>query len=86
MWSSPGAISDTINGHSLAELELTQAAFRLLGNAIQCRVTTEDQSKGYKSDTGTLEESAVIKSICFGKYLQYIKAISILDSVSSFNF
>ena len=42
-------------GHSLPELGLTQDAIQLLGNAIQCRVTTEDPSKGFQPDTGTLE-------------------------------
>ena len=53
--------------------------------SIQCRVRTEDPSKGYKSDTGTLEESAVIKSTCFGKIYnvlnQYLFWIQFLHSI-----
>lgn len=42
-------------GHSLPDLGLTQDSIKLQGNAIQCRVTTEDPSKGFQPDTGTLE-------------------------------
>ncbi|CAI7974845.1 MULTISPECIES: pyruvate carboxylase [unclassified Parafrankia] len=41
-------------GESLTDLNLTQDAIALRGTAIQCRVTTEDPSDGFRPDTGTI--------------------------------
>ncbi|ONH54871.1 pyruvate carboxylase [Frankia sp. CcI49] len=41
-------------GESLADLNLSQDAVSLRGTAIQCRVTTEDPSDGFRPDTGTI--------------------------------
>ncbi|KAJ8342280.1 hypothetical protein SKAU_G00322080 [Synaphobranchus kaupii] len=42
-------------GRSLADLGLKQDKIRINGCAIQCRVTTEDPSRGFQPDTGRLE-------------------------------
>eukprot|EP01134_Creolimax_fragrantissima_P000586 CFRG0586T1 len=42
-------------GSSLEDLGLNQKDLRLLGAAIQCRVTTEDPQNGFQPDTGRLE-------------------------------
>ncbi|XP_064359217.1 pyruvate carboxylase, mitochondrial [Dromaius novaehollandiae] len=42
-------------GRSLPELGLAQAAVRVHGCAIQCRVTTEDPARGFQPDTGRIE-------------------------------
>ena len=41
-------------GQSLAELGLTQDGIHVRGQALQCRVTTEDPSNGFRPDTGRL--------------------------------
>ena len=41
-------------GASLAELGLTQDGIEVRGQALQCRVTTEDPSNGFRPDTGRL--------------------------------
>ncbi|WP_242424231.1 pyruvate carboxylase, partial [Frankia sp. EI5c] len=41
-------------GESLTDLNLGQEAVTLRGTAIQCRVTTEDPSDGFRPDTGTI--------------------------------
>ena len=41
-------------GHSLAELELQQENIKLRGAALQCRITTEDPSSGFRPDTGKI--------------------------------
>jgi pyruvate carboxylase len=43
------------SGATLAELGLHQDRIQLRGVAIQCRVTTEDPSKGFQPQTGRLE-------------------------------
>lgn len=42
-------------GASLADLGLTQDAIMYRGCAIQCRITTEDPTQGFKPDTGRIE-------------------------------
>lgn len=42
-------------GASLADLGLTQDAITMRGAAIQCRITTEDPTKGFQPDTGRIE-------------------------------
>ena len=42
------------SGMTLPELRLTQDEIRLNGAALQCRVTTEDPSNGFRPDTGTI--------------------------------
>jgi pyruvate carboxylase len=42
-------------GASLAQLGLTQDKISVRGFAIQCRITTEDPSKGFAPDTGKIE-------------------------------
>ncbi|XP_040038035.2 pyruvate carboxylase, mitochondrial [Gasterosteus aculeatus] len=42
-------------GRSLPELGLKQDKIRVNGCAIQCRVTTEDPSRGFQPDTGRIE-------------------------------
>ena len=42
------------SGASLPELGLTQDAVRLRGAALQCRITTEDPSNGFRPDTGRI--------------------------------
>jgi pyruvate carboxylase len=41
-------------GASLAELGLTQPELRLRGAALQCRITTEDPTQGFRPDTGKI--------------------------------
>ena len=41
-------------GESLADLGLTQDSIQVRGQAMQCRVTTEDPSNGFRPDTGRL--------------------------------
>ena len=41
-------------GETLADLGLTQDSVRVRGAALQCRITTEDPSNGFRPDTGTL--------------------------------
>ncbi len=41
-------------GSTLPELRLTQDMVTLNGAALQCRVTTEDPSNGFRPDTGTI--------------------------------
>jgi pyruvate carboxylase len=41
-------------GETLAELGLTQDAIALRGAALQCRITTEDPSNGFRPDTGRI--------------------------------
>lgn len=42
-------------GASLQQLGLTQDRISIRGFAVQCRITTEDPSKGFSPDTGKLE-------------------------------
>lgn len=42
-------------GATLADLGLTQDRITMRGCAIQCRITTEDPSKGFQPDTGKIE-------------------------------
>ncbi|KAK9470000.1 carbamoyl-phosphate synthase L chain, ATP binding domain-containing protein [Dipodascopsis tothii] len=42
-------------GAKLAQLGLTQDRISMRGFAIQCRITTEDPSKGFQPDTGKIE-------------------------------
>ena len=42
-------------GASLADLGLSQSSIVTRGVAIQCRVTTEDPSQGFRPDTGRIE-------------------------------
>ena len=41
-------------GESLAELGLIQENLRIRGAALQCRITTEDPSQGFRPDTGKI--------------------------------
>lgn len=41
-------------GRTLAELGLEQDAIHLRGAALQCRITTEDPSQGFRPDTGKI--------------------------------
>ncbi|QTX04922.1 pyruvate carboxylase [Agromyces archimandritae] len=41
-------------GETLAELGLRQDAIRLRGAALQCRITTEDPTAGFRPDTGKI--------------------------------
>ena len=41
-------------GETLAELGLEQGDIRLRGSALQCRITTEDPSQGFRPDTGKI--------------------------------
>ena len=41
-------------GQTLAELGLTQDRIQLRGAALQCRITTEDPSQGFRPDTGKI--------------------------------
>jgi pyruvate carboxylase len=41
-------------GESLADLGLTQDRIQLHGAALQCRITTEDPSNGFRPDTGII--------------------------------
>jgi pyruvate carboxylase len=41
-------------GQSLAELALRQDEIRLRGAALQCRITTEDPTQGFRPDTGKI--------------------------------
>jgi pyruvate carboxylase len=41
-------------GETLAELGLEQADIRLRGAALQCRITTEDPTQGFRPDTGKI--------------------------------
>ncbi|HKT58389.1 MAG TPA: pyruvate carboxylase [Microbacterium sp.] len=41
-------------GEDLASLGLTQDAIRLHGAALQCRITTEDPTQGFRPDTGKI--------------------------------
>src|SRR5919202_1678184 len=41
-------------GESLADLGLTQDRIHLHGAALQCRITTEDPSNGFRPDTGII--------------------------------
>jgi pyruvate carboxylase len=42
------------SGQTLAELGLEQGALALRGAALQCRITTEDPSEGFRPDTGKI--------------------------------
>ncbi|MGY1992420.1 pyruvate carboxylase [Mycolicibacterium fortuitum] len=42
------------DGESLADLGLTQDALKIRGAALQCRITTEDPSNGFRPDTGRI--------------------------------
>ncbi len=42
------------SGESLTDLGLRQEAIQLHGAAIQCRITTEDPTQGFRPDTGTI--------------------------------
>ncbi|AOS65268.1 pyruvate carboxylase [Actinoalloteichus hymeniacidonis] len=42
------------SGESLADLGLSQDGITLRGAALQCRITTEDPSNGFRPDTGTI--------------------------------
>jgi pyruvate carboxylase len=42
------------SGATLPELGLTQDAVQLRGAALQCRITTEDPTNGFRPDTGTI--------------------------------
>ncbi len=41
-------------GHSLREIGLSQDSVKLHGAALQCRITTEDPSEGFRPDTGKI--------------------------------
>ena len=41
-------------GQSLADLGLRQEDLKIRGAALQCRITTEDPSNGFRPDTGTI--------------------------------
>ncbi len=41
-------------GETLAEIGLTQDSIRLRGAALQCRITTEDPTQGFRPDTGKI--------------------------------
>ncbi len=41
-------------GETLEDLGLRQDAIRVNGTALQCRITTEDPSNGFRPDTGTI--------------------------------
>ncbi|WP_125132335.1 pyruvate carboxylase [Microbacterium sp. 10M-3C3] len=41
-------------GETLADLALTQGEIRLRGAALQCRITTEDPTQGFRPDTGKI--------------------------------
>jgi len=41
-------------GETLSDLGIDQASIRLSGAALQCRITTEDPSKGFRPDTGRI--------------------------------
>lgn len=41
-------------GESLADLGLSQDALKIRGAALQCRITTEDPSNGFRPDTGRI--------------------------------
>ncbi|KAE8445027.1 hypothetical protein EG329_014033 [Mollisiaceae sp. DMI_Dod_QoI] len=57
-------------GATLAQLGLTQDRISTRGFAIQCRITTEDPSKGFQPDTGKIEvyryDSMLVKCTCHG--------------------
>ncbi len=42
------------SGETLADLGLSQDVIRVNGAAMQCRITTEDPSNGFRPDTGTI--------------------------------
>lgn len=42
------------DGQSLADLGLSQDALKIRGAALQCRITTEDPSNGFRPDTGRI--------------------------------
>jgi pyruvate carboxylase len=42
------------SGETLADLGLSQDAIYLRGNALQCRITTEDPVNGFRPDTGVI--------------------------------
>ncbi|MET1007514.1 MAG: biotin carboxylase N-terminal domain-containing protein, partial [Propionibacteriaceae bacterium] len=42
------------SGESLSDLGLAQENIRINGSALQCRITTEDPSNGFRPDTGTI--------------------------------
>ena len=42
------------SGETLADLGLSQDSIRLRGAALQCRITTEDPSNGFRPDTGRI--------------------------------
>ncbi|OBI57535.1 pyruvate carboxylase [Mycolicibacterium fortuitum] len=42
------------DGESLSDLGLTQDALKIRGAALQCRITTEDPSNGFRPDTGRI--------------------------------
>ena len=42
------------SGESLADLGLSQDRLRINGAALQCRITTEDPTNGFRPDTGTI--------------------------------
>ena len=42
------------SGETLADLGLSQDTIQIMGAAMQCRITTEDPSNGFRPDTGTI--------------------------------
>lgn len=42
------------SGETLADLGMTQESVRLRGYALQCRITTEDPTNGFRPDTGMI--------------------------------
>ncbi|WGW13519.1 pyruvate carboxylase [Saxibacter everestensis] len=42
------------SGDTLADLELSQDTVRVVGAALQCRITTEDPANGFRPDTGMI--------------------------------
>ncbi len=46
------------SGATLADLGLSQDAVHVKGAALQCRITTEDPSNGFRPDTGIITTTA----------------------------
>lgn len=59
-------------GHTLSSLGLEQDKIKVHGAAIQCRVTTEDPSRGFQPDTGRIEACYLYYCAINTKQLFYI--------------